>query len=172
MGAKCNGTQDAKVLKRVGILHKIACFLPYCILSWLFSFCLRVATKSACTSKARMLSTSPLPAYTLHCLHLSFRWAYLPPGTSIEWNMVWGWCVWCVVVVFAYAWVTMYVWRAVALSECTWRWTYRSHCGECVSPLSWALYFIAYKVAQSLVANAYTLEPDLWFKSCLCPPWP
>lgn len=93
---------------------------------------------------------------------------------------VWGvgceGCVWyvgCVVMVFIYAWVIVYVWRAMALHECTWLGPYGSHCGECVPPLTRALPWTAYKVGWSLVANTYTLEPDLlWFKSCLSPPWP
>lgn len=57
------------VFERVGVLHEFR----YYILSWLLSLCLRVATKSTRTSKARMLATSPfmvlyLPTHFTVCI--------------------------------------------------------------------------------------------------------
>lgn len=150
------------------------------MLSWLFSFCLRVATKSTCTSKARTLATSSFMVLYLPTRFTVCIFAFTRPGSCLVLLLNGIWCeggVWgmwgegCVggVVVFIYVWVIASIWRAMVLSECT----YGSHCGECVSPLTCALHFIAYKVTVILVADAYTLEPDLlWFKSCLSPPWP
>lgn len=146
--------------------------LPYYNLCWLFSFCLRVATKSTCTSKARTLATSPSTILYLPTRFTVCIFPFTRPGSCLVLPLDGTWCeggLWgegCVVV-FIYVWVIEYIWRAMALSECP----YGSHCGECVSPLTCAPHFTATKVTLSLVA--YTLEPDhLWFKSCLSPPWP